>query len=127
MPSEADMKAALQAYVDGLNDRDADAVLALFAPDAEIEDPVGTPVKRGKDVEAWFRGAVQTEPRLEIVAPIRGSHGHSAAMAFTVTTTRKNGRFTTNSVDVATFDDDGKIVRFEGYWGPDDRRKVDDP
>ena len=127
VPTEAHMKSVLEAYIAGLNARDPDAVLALFSPDAEIEDPVGTPAFRGEAIEAWFRGAVQVEPHLELVAPIRASHGASAAMAFTVTTRRKNGRFTTNSVDVVHFDDDGRIRRLEGYWGPSDRRRVGDP
>jgi len=127
VPTEAQMKAALEAYIAGLNARDADAVLALFADDAEIEDPVGTRVIRGAEIEAWFRGAVQVEPQLELEAPIRGSHGDSAAMAFTVSTRRKNGRFVTRSLDVAHFDADGRIRRLEGYWGPADRRRVDEP
>jgi ketosteroid isomerase-like protein len=61
--SEAQMKAVLEAYIAGLNARDADAVLALFAPDAEIEDPVGTPVRRGPELDAWFRGADPTQER----------------------------------------------------------------
>ena len=130
MPNDANRskqhKAALQAYIDGLNARDADAVIALFAPDAEIEDPVGTPIKRGAEIAAWFRGAVQVEPHLELVAPIRGSHADSAAMAFTVTTTRASGRFQTQSIDVAYFDANGLIRRFEGHWGPDDRVRLDD-
>ena len=83
--ADAHYKAALHAYIDGLNARDADAVIALFAPDAVIEDPFGTPPKQGEEIAAWFRGAVQVEPHLELSAPIRGSHGASAAMAFTVT------------------------------------------
>jgi steroid delta-isomerase len=124
--SEAQMKAVLEAYIAGLNARDADAVLALFAPDAEIEDPVGTPVRRGPELDAWFRGAVQVEPHLELEAPIRASHGRSAAMAFTVATRRKNGRFLTRSIDVVHFDDQGRIQRLEGYWGPEDRSRVGD-
>ncbi len=124
MPSEESMKRALQAYVDGLNARDADAVIALFADEAEIEDPVGTAVKRGSEIEAWFRGAVRAEAQLELVAPIRASHGKSAAMAFTVTSVRRDGRYLTNSLDVAHFDERGKIVRLEGYWGPQDRRRL---
>lgn len=121
------MKAVLEAYIEGLNARDADAVLALFAPDAEIEDPVGSRVRRGSELDAWFRSAVQVEPHLELEAPIRGSHGESAAMAFTVSTQRKNGRFLTRAVDVVHFDDAGRIRRLEGYWGPEDRRRVSDP
>lgn len=127
MPSEAEMKAVLEAYVAGLNARNPDAVLALFSSDAEIEDPVGTPVLRGDAIEQWFRGAVTVEPHLELEAPIRASHGASAAMAFTVSTRRRNGRFRTRSIDVVHFDDEGRIRRLEGYWGPGDRERIGDP
>jgi steroid delta-isomerase len=120
MPTQAAMKAALQAYVDGLNRGDADAVIALFAPDAEIEDPVGTPVKRGREIEAWFRRAVEMRAQLELAGPIRGSHGRAAAMAFSVTTRFEGQVVATRSVDAVRFDDAGRIARLEGYWGPED-------
>ena len=118
--SEAAMKRALQAYVDGLNAGDADAVIALFADDAVIEDPVGTPPKRGREIEQWFRRAVEMRARLALAAPIRGSHGRAAAMAFTVTTTFEGRVRVTRSIDAVHFDDAGRIVRLEGYWGPGD-------
>lgn len=127
MPSETQMKAALQAYLDGLNARDADAVLALFAPDAEIEDPVGSPIKRGAEIEAWFRGAVKVEPKLELCAPIRGSHSDAAVMTFTVESLRGGTRYRTHSTDVARFDARGRITRLEGYWGPGDRQELPQP
>ena len=126
MPTEDEMQSAVRAYIDGLNAYDADAVLALFASDAEMEDPIGTPVKSRAEMEAFFRSAVQVQPHLELDSPIRASHGNSAAMAFRVTTLRANGRFESNSIDVFHFDDAGKIRRLEGYWGPSDRRRVGD-
>lgn len=120
MPPPLTAKAALQAYVDGLNAGDADAVIALFAPDAEIEDPVGTPPKRGREIERWFRRAVEMRARLELAGPIRGSHGRSAAMAFTVTTRFEGQLRVTRSIDAVTLDDAGRIARLEGYWGTDD-------
>jgi len=114
------MKAAMQAYVDGLNRGDAEAVIALFAEDAVIEDPVGTPEKRGQEIVAWFHEAVAMKARLELATPIRGSHGNAAAMAFTVTTEWEGKRAAIRSLDVCTFDAAGRITRLEGYWGPDD-------
>lgn len=122
----AQRRAALEAYIAALNARDADAVIALFAPDAEIEDPVGTPLKRGAEIAAWFRSAVEVEPHLELAAPIRGSHGTSAAMTFRVTTRRASGRYQTQSTDVVYFDANGLIRRLEGHWGPEDRVRIGD-
>ena len=54
MPSQSAMRAALQAYVDCTNAGDVAGLLALFAADAVIEDPVGSPIKTAGDFAAWF-------------------------------------------------------------------------
>jgi steroid delta-isomerase len=120
MPTQAEMKAALQAYIDGFNADDADRVMALFADDAVIEDPVGSPLKSRAEFEAFIRQGVKFGARLALAAPIRGSYGNHAAMVFTVTFVQDGVRYTTNSTDVMSFDAAGKIVRMEGYWGPGD-------
>ena len=40
MPTQFAMKAALQAYIDGFNADDADAIMSLFAQDAVIAKSV---------------------------------------------------------------------------------------
>jgi steroid delta-isomerase len=120
MPTQTEMKAALQAYIDGFNADDPDAIMALFADDAVIEDPVGSPLKSRAEFEAFIRQGVKFGARLKLAAPIRGSHGNRAAMVFIVTFVRDGVRYTTNSADVMTFDEAGKIVRMDGFWGPGD-------
>jgi steroid delta-isomerase len=120
MPTQAEMKAALQAYIDGFNTDDPDAIMALFADDAVIEDPVGSPLKSRAEFEAFIRQGVKFGARLTLAAPIRGSHGNHAAMVFTVTFVQEGVRYTTNSTDVMTFNEAGKIVRMDGFWGPGD-------
>ena len=120
MPTQAHMKAALQAYIDGFNADDADAIMALFADDAVIEDPVGSPLKSRAEFEAFIRQGVKLGARLVLAAPIRGSHGNHAAMIFTVTFVQDGVRYITNSTDVMEFDDTGKITRMDGFWGPSD-------
>ncbi len=114
------MKAALQAYIDGFNAGDADAIMALFAADAVVEDPVGSAPKSRPEFEAFIRQGVAFGARLALVAPIRGSYANHAAMAFTVTFIQAGRRVVTDSLDVMTFDAAGKIIRMEGYWGPGD-------
>lgn len=120
VPTEAHMKAALQAYVDAYNRDDLEGILALFAPDAEVEDPVGTPIMRWPEFSEFYRRGVAMKARLALAAPIRGSHGNAAAMVFTVTFQAETGPVTVRSLDVATFDEDGRIKTMKGYWGPDD-------
>jgi len=125
MVEQGAMKAALQAYVDRTNAGDAAGLVALFAVDATIEDPVGTPPKIGEEIAAWFRDSVAFGARLRPVTEIRGSHGAAAALVFEVEFTPPGGRATRiRSVDICTFDDAGKITSLKAYWGPDDVEEI---
>ncbi|MEO3784453.1 nuclear transport factor 2 family protein [Actinocorallia sp. B10E7] len=116
MPSQEQMKVALQAYVDGFAKGDAESVIALFAENAVVEDPVGTPEKRGEEIAEFYRNAVGAGAKLILEGPIRGSHGSSAAMAFTV----EMPGMKIFVIDAFTFDDEGKVTSMRAYWGPDD-------
>lgn len=121
LPSQSQMKATLQAYVDRTNAGDAAGLVALFAPDAVIEDPVGSPVKQASALPAWFADSVAFGARITPVAPIRGSHGNAAALVFDVEFTPPGGeRLRIRSLDVCTFDGAGRITSLRAYWGPDD-------
>jgi steroid Delta-isomerase len=117
MPNPADMKAAMQAYLDAFNSGSAEAVVALFAEDATVEDPVGTPLKQGRGaLLEFYRSSIATGAKLSLDTPVRGSHGNSAAMAFTA----KIGPVTVRVIDVMTFDEAGQFTSMKAYFAPDD-------
>ena len=120
-PGQDSMKKALAAYVDRINAGDKDGVLALFAPEAVIEDPLGSPPKTGADIDAWFTDTIAFDTHIRPVAPIRGSHTNAAALVFDVTFQPPEGpRLLIRSLDVCTFDAEGRITSLKAYWGPDD-------
>jgi steroid delta-isomerase len=122
MPSSTIMKSALHAYIDAFNGGSAEAVAALYADDAAVEDPVGTPPRQGRAaILDFYRGAIATGAKLTLDSPVRGSHGNSAAMAFTVTV----GPITVRVIDVMTFDETGKITSMKAYFAPDDITQSD--
>lgn len=124
---QAVMKAAMQAYADRINAGDPDGVVALFAADATIEDPVGTPLKTGTAIAEWFAQTVASRTHITPVAPIRGSHGNAAALMFDVTFSTETGeRVLIRSLDVCTFDDNGRITSLKAYWGPEDVEQITD-
>ncbi|MCD0451842.1 nuclear transport factor 2 family protein [Actinocorallia sp. API 0066] len=119
MPTQEEMKAALRAYVDGFANGDAESVIALFAEDAVVEDPVGSPELHGLEaIGKFYRDAVDSGARLTLDGPVRGSQGSGAAMAFTIELAALN--LTIKAIDVFTFNDAGKITTMRAYWGPDD-------
>ncbi len=118
MPSEASMKAVLQAYLDHFNAADLDALVGLFADDANVEDPVGAPAHIGKDaIRAFYEGAMKNGAVLLLSAPIRGSHSNAAAMAFEA---KIGTTMTVRIIDVMTFNEAGKITTMKAYFGPED-------
>src|SRR5690625_1975906 len=125
MPTEQQMKAALQAYIDGFNAKDAEALASLFADDATIEDPVGTQPIQGKETIAQFyRKAVKAVQEMKLSSPIRGSHSNAAAMAFEFTMNWEGKTMHTKVIDVMEFNQDGKITSMRAYWGPGDSREL---
>ncbi len=127
MPSEQQMKQALQAYIDAFNRVDTEAVVALYADHATVEDPVGTPPKTGREaIAAFYSYAMKTGARLKLAAPIRASHGNSAAMAFDVELNMPGGEAQASTralirvIDVMSFDAQGKIESMRAYWGRSD-------
>lgn len=121
VPAQADMRAALGAYVARINAGDTTAILALFAPDAVIEDPVGSSPKSGAAIVAWFEQTVAFKSHLRPVAPIRGSHANAAALTFEVRFQPPGGpAMLIRSLDICTFDADCRITSLRAYWGAND-------
>jgi steroid delta-isomerase len=122
MKTQNHMKASLQEYIEAFNAGDATRVLALFSNEATVEDPVGTPQKRGREEIAAFYGHATTlGARLELLAPPRGSHSNAATITFKVHVKGADGTPAHIDVtDVMEFDTEGKITSMRAYWGADD-------
>ena len=121
MVSEQQMKDAMQAYIDCFNRKDPEAIAAVYADDATVEDPVGSPLKKGKaEVAAFYKMAVATGAKLKLAAPIRASHGNSAAMAFDVQLNMPTGEAIIQVIDVMTFNDAGLFTSMRAFWGKSD-------
>ncbi len=121
MIDDATMKQAMQAYIDHFNRGDHAAIAGLYADDATVEDPVGSPLKEGKEaIAAFYKMAVSTGAKLKLAAPIRGSHGNAAAMAFEVQLNMPEGEAVIRVIDVMTFNDAGKFTSMKAYWSRQD-------
>ena len=97
----------------------ADEIVALYAADATVEDPVGTDVRTGhaaiKEVYAGLEG-LQQETTV-IAARIAGGE---AVFHFEIITRAGDKTYTLSPIDVMSFDDDGKITSMKAYWGDAD-------
>ena len=117
MPTPEHMQAAVQAYIRALNAADLDAIAALYADDAVVEDPVGSPPKRGlAEIRAFYAGSLQMKLQVELEGEIR-TVGNEAAFAFSVSFDIKGQRTTIRPIDLFRFDAAGRITEMRAFFG----------
>ncbi|BDT85764.1 steroid delta-isomerase [Nocardia cyriacigeorgica] len=111
----------VEQYVKLVGSGPTDDIVALYAPDAIVEDPIGTPPKQGHDAIREFYNILANLERETSIHPdtvrIVGNH---AAFMFTLVTIAGGQRMTLHPIDVMEFDDEGRITRMRAYWGQDD-------
>jgi steroid Delta-isomerase len=118
MPEAAEMEAAVHAYVAAFDRNDPEAVVALFAPDASVEDPVGSPRHVGHDaIRAFYTASMQTGAKLALDGPVRIA-GDYAAFAFTVHLHWDGQDRRVEVIDTFGFDAAGKVTEMRAYFGP---------
>lgn len=111
------IRSVLQRYVELMTAGDHAALVALYADDATIEDPVGSTPRRGRaEIAELYRNAAG-RVRLELEGRVRVA-GTSAAAAMIARPAGMEG-MVVETVDVMTFDDDGLITSMRAYWSPD--------
>lgn len=129
------MRAAVAAYFTHFNNADPAGIASIFADDATVEDPIGTPPKLGIDeIRAFYEMAVQSGSRLEQQGETRVAENH-AAFAFTVhigSLTAENtavdvdiptGKMQIDVIDTFDFNDDGEVTAMRAFWGPGNIRQ----
>lgn len=122
MPTTEQKLAAVHGYVDAFARGDAEAAVALFADDATVEDPLGTPIKRGHDeIRAFYQGSMATGAKLELQGEPRCAADY-VAFAFAVRLEWQGQKSVIKVIDTFRLNDDGKITEMRAYWGPENMK-----
>lgn len=126
-PEPAHIREVFARYAQGLTDGNVDAIVALFAPDGTLEDPIGTPPHRGHEAIARFfrQGFEATGGRIRFVpeGPVR-INGPHAACAFVAICDRATPPFEVDTLDLARFDGNGRIASMVAVVGPSNFRPL---
>lgn len=118
MPDPEKMLAVVDAYVAAFEANSADAVAALYAADATVEDPVGSPILHGRDaIRAFYAESMKTGARLTLDGPVR-IVGDYAAFAFSVRLTLDAADKRIDVIDSFRFNEAGEVVEMRAFWGP---------
>ena len=118
IPTPEQMLAAVEAYVRALNAADLDTIVALYADDALVEDPVGSQPKRGRaEIRAFYAGSLDMKLEVALEGQVRVV-ASEAAFAFSVSFEVNGRRTTIRPIDLFRFDDAGRIVHMRAFFGP---------
>lgn len=120
MPTKEEIISTVEAYAAAQTAGDVDAVVALFAPDAVVADPVHEPAHVGREaIHAFFSGTREMVDSmvLEVTGPIRAVDRY-AAVPLRAVSDIGGSRVAVDIVDVFTFEDNGLIGDMKAYWDP---------
>lgn len=114
------IRATADSYIGALAAGDLDGVMALYAEDATVEDPVGGgTVHEGA---AAIRDFYATVTALKIEGEILDARvcGNDLLFNFEITTHFDDqNKATINVWDLMTHNDEGKVVSMRAYWTPE--------
>jgi steroid delta-isomerase len=112
------IQATMARYVELVDAGDIDAILALYAQDAVVEDPVGqTPLTGLEAIERFYRdGLGMMKVSATLTGPVRATLNGCGAMPFRVDMEWGGQPCSLHVIDVMEFDADGKIRSMKAFW-----------
>ncbi|MDE2414253.1 MAG: nuclear transport factor 2 family protein [Comamonadaceae bacterium] len=113
------MHAVVHRYIAALNAGDLDAIVALYADDATVEDPVGSPPHQGHAaIRAFYAKSLAIKLDVALEGPVRAA-ANEAAFAFCVRLHWQGRDMAIRPIDVFRFNEAGKILSMRAIFGPE--------
>ena len=108
---------AVHTYVRALNMGDLEAIMALYATDATVEDPVGSPPRVGHAaIRDSFAVAMSSMKFVVALDDDIYFSNRACASPFNVNISWEGQSAMFHSIDVFEFDAVGRIMRMRGYF-----------
>ena len=113
-------RATVEGYCAAFSSRDRAAYLDLFADDAWIEDPVGTPRRNGREEIGAFWDESHTVPDAIELRPlgIVTVIGDEGIFTMQARATLGGDVFGIDIIDLMTFDEAGRITTMRAFFDP---------
>lgn len=100
---------------------DVDGIVALYADDASIEDPIGADLLVGKDAIRTFYEASAGTVTMKRTGPVRVA-GREAATPMVVLMGPEGEQQALDIISVMLFGEDGRITSMRAFWSFDAMR-----
>ena len=112
------IQTTIHGYFDAFKKGCVEGVVALFAADATVEDPVGTKVRSGAaNLQKFYTDAMAMKCAITPTGPVRIVE-NEAAFPFHGVVQLPDKTMEFDCIDVMTFNDDGKVLTMRAFWGP---------
>lgn len=109
------LQKAVAQYVEAFDKGDLSIIENIFAANATVEDPVGTPQHIGIEaIKTFYKSAFDMGVKLELNGKPRCA-GNSVAFSFDVVMTGMK----ISPIDVFELNADGKVQSMKAYWSAD--------
>ena len=120
MPRTEQMIATFNDFWAAVDAKDVDRMLSTMAEDAEFEDPVGSPVRKGHgELREFFDGMSDAFETVIVSRDKVYPCADQLGLVWTISGRMTNGRDVTfDGIDIIKFNEDGKIQALWGYWDP---------
>lgn len=118
------MTQVVHRYVAALNAGDLEGIVALYADDATVEDPVGSAPQRGLEaIRAFYANSLKLQLSVALTGEVRAV-ANEAAFAFTVSFEYQGRKSVIAPIDHFRFDEAGKVVSMRALFGPQNMHSV---
>ena len=120
MADQDALRQIITTYMDRFTAEDREGWLDLFADDAWIEDPVGTPRRTGREAIGEFWDEVHAVPDSVELRPlgITTVIGDEGIFTMQAQATLGDTVYGIDIIDLMTFDDAGKITTMRAFFDP---------
>jgi len=117
MRSPEEIRCLVESYIRAFNARDLDAVTAVYAEDATLEDPVGSGVHHGKTAIRAFYERFRDQPSfLQLTGDFRYA-ADGVAFSFFCYLGADADPTIVQITDTFRFDADGRVREMRAFWG----------
>lgn len=114
----------VEQYVKLVATGPTDAIMELYAEDAVVEDPIGSPQRCGHAAIRELYVALESMNRETELHTVKVA-GNQAAASFTMVAEANGHRMTLSPIDVMELNDEGKIISMRAFWSAEDDLKME--